>query len=90
MQGSDAVDSVLITPALGACSATAAWYKIEVISTEALFVSLTAPGLKNSTLVTSGTTYVRGAQFVCSRITGVELSTENAAGMIVAHTKVLL
>lgn len=90
MQGCDATDSVLITSTMGACSATGAWYKVEVISSAALFVSLTAPGLTNASLVTSGTTYAQGAAFVCSKITAVELSTENAAGMVVAHQKILL
>ena len=90
MQNSDAVDSVLITSTMGAASATGAWYKVEVISTEAIFKSLTAPGLANYALIDSGTTYAQNAVFVCSKITALELSTDLAAGKVIAHKKVLL
>ena len=90
MQNSDAVDSVLITTTMGAATATGAWYKVEVISTEAIFKSITAPGLTNASLITSGTTYAQNAVFACSKITALELSTDLAAGKVIAHKKVLL
>ena len=90
MQTAKTVDSVLITPALGACSATGDWVSLEIVSSAAVFVGVTAPGLVNSSLIDSGTTYLQNSEITCSRITIVELATGLAEGMIVAHKKVLL
>ena len=89
MQTAETVDSVLITPALGACSATGAWVGLEVVSSAAIFIGITAPGLVNSSLVSSGTTYLQNAKIKCSKITVVELSTDLPEGIVNAHSKVL-
>ena len=90
MQVAKSVDSVLITPALGACSATGDWVSVEVVSSAAVFVGVTAAGLVNSSLIDSGTTYLQNSKIACSKITVVELATGLAEGIVVAHKKVLL
>lgn len=89
MQVAQSADAVYITPALGACSATGAWVDLEVISSEAVFIGITAAGLINSSLITSASTYQQGFKIKCSKITKIELSTDLAAGVVVAHKKVL-
>lgn len=89
-QISKSVDACLITTTMGACSATREWVDFEIISTEALIVGITAPGLVNASLIDTGTTYARGAVFACSKITVIELSTKLAAGKVIAHNKVLI
>ena len=89
MQNSDAVDSVLITTTMGVCSASEAWYKLKVLSSEALFIGITAPGLKNAALISSGTTFQQGAEIACSKITIVELSTDLPEGQIIVHTRIV-
>ena len=90
MQTAKDVDAVLITTTMGACSATGAWVDFEVVSSEALIKSLTAPGLVNASLIDSGTTYAQNAVFACSKITVIQLATGIAEGQVIAHKKVLL
>jgi len=89
-QVAKAVDAVLITTTMGACSATEQWVDFEIISTEALIKGITAAGLKNAALIDTGTTYARGAVFACSKITMIELSTKLAAGKVIAHNRILI
>jgi len=87
-----AVDSVLITTTMGACSATAPaqWVSLEVISSAAMIHAMTAAGLRNASLLTSATTFSQNAVIECSKITMVELDTKLAAGKVILHERVLI
>jgi hypothetical protein len=90
MQVAETVDSLLISSTLGACSATGEWVSIRVVSSAAIFIGITAPGLKYSSLVSSGTTYLQNQYIRCSKITMVELSSDLPEGIVEVQKKVLL
>ena len=71
------------------------WYGFEVISTGAQIAAVTAAGLTNASLITSGTTYPRGAWFGCDKITVIKLSTGTIGGAkkaskVIAYNRILL
>jgi len=92
LQITKAVDSILISTTMGACSSTAPkqWVSLEVISSAALIKGITAAGLRNSSLIDSGTTFSQNAKIECSKITVVELATQLAAGKVIVHERVLI
>ncbi len=66
------------------------WSRIKVISSGAVFNYITAPGLERSTEITSGTTWVRGAEIECNQITRIKLSTKTTGHAVIAFDKVIL
>ena len=87
------VDCILITSTSGNVSGH--FYGMEIISTGAQINHITAPSMRNSTLVTSATTYPRGAWFGAGDITQIKLSTGTAGGAkkaskAIAYERVLL
>lgn len=91
LQITNAVPSKLITCTMGntTCANPDGWYSFEVISTEIQLAAVTAPTLVGSSLITSGTTFVRGAVFSCSRITGINISAKSSNGKVIAHERVV-
>ncbi len=95
LQISGAVDSELIGPSTGStdyttCAWAAGWYQVKVISSEAVFAGITAPGLAGASHITSATTFPQGTVFSCSRITGVKLCSKTSGRSVIAHRRVLL
>ena len=87
------VDSILITSTSGNVSGD--FSGMEIISTGAQIHHITAPSMRNSTLITSGTTYPRGAYFGTASITQIKLSTGTVGGAkkaskAIAYNRVLL
>ena len=72
------VDAVLLTSTKGTVSGD--WFGFEIISTYAQIAAITASGLTGSTLITSGTSYPRGAWFGAAKITAIKLSTGTVGG----------
>ena len=90
-QISDVVDAILIGPSTGSTAAvTGSWCRIRVISSGAVFASITAPGLTGSSKVTSGTTWGNGTVIACSHITSIKLSSKTTRHAVIAYNKVLL
>lgn len=95
LQNSNAVDAVLIGPSTGSTAATTCayaqgWYRVEVISSGAVFAGITAPGLTGSSKITSGTTYLKNAAITCSKITSVKLSCDSTGHAVIAFTRTIL
>lgn len=82
-QISDGVDAILLTSTSGAV--TGDWAKIEVLSSDATFVSITAPTVTGSSLISSGTTYF-APWALKGKITGVEVKT----GQVMCYERILL
>jgi hypothetical protein len=87
------VDSRLLTSTSG--SVAGDWYGFEIISTGAQIALITASGFTGSSMITSGTTYPRGAWFGGGKITAIKLSTGTVGGAkkaskVIAYNRVLL
>ena len=87
-QISKAVDAVLITDTMGAT--TGDFVDFVVISSEVQLTSVIAPGLDGASMINSGTTWVRGAEFSCSQITSIYISAKSSNTAVIAHKRVLL
>ena len=87
------VDSYILTATSGSVSGD--WYGLEIISTGAQIALITSTGMTNSSLITSGTTYPRGAWFGGGKITAIKLSTGTVGGLkkaskAIAYKRVLI
>ena len=87
------VDCIFITSTSGNVSGD--FFGMEIISTGAQIHHITSPSMTGSTLITSGTTYPRGAWFGSASITQVKLSTGTVGGAkkaskAIAYKKVLI
>lgn len=99
-QISGTVDAILIGPSTGSTDvvqssdytqfAAQGWSEIEVVSSRAVFAAITAPGLINSSKVTSGTSWLQGAKIRCNKITAFKLSSQTTDHAVIAFGKVLL
>lgn len=90
-QISDMVDAIFIGPSTGSTAAVAGdWCKIRVISSKAVFASITAPGLVGSSKFTSGTSWAHGTEITCSQITAIKISSNTTNHAVIAYTRVLL
>ena len=87
-QISGAVDSILITDTMGAV--TGDWVDFEVVSSQVQLAGITAPGLAGSSLITSLTTWEKGAKFRCSQITAIQISAKSSNTAVIAHERILL
>jgi len=54
------VDAIIISSTSGAT--TGRWTGLEVLTTQAVFVGITAAGISNSSLITSATSYPQGTK----------------------------
>lgn len=92
LQISKSVDANLITDTMGAttCPGKAGWFCFQVISTEVQLAGITAPGMTGSSLITSGTTYERGAIFACSKITSIQVSAKSSNTAVIAYQRMVL
>lgn len=91
MQIAGVCDGVIIKTSLGKCSATAPyWGDIVVVSSKAVFKTLTAPGLINASNVTTDDSFALGTRISCSKITMIWLSTKCTAGRVIAHNRILI
>jgi len=84
------VDAVIITSTMGAASATIAWGGFEVISSAAAVTIITAPGITNSSLLTTAPTLPKGTFIGGGNITEVKLSANSTGHKIMAYEKVVL
>ena len=87
------VDSRLLSATMGAVSGD--WFGFEVISTGAQIAYVTASGFTGSSLITSATTYPRGAWFGCAKFTAIKVSTGTLAGAkkaskLIAYKRILI
>ena len=89
-QIANAVDATLIAATTGISPCTGDWISFEVISTGVLIKSMTAPGMANSSLVTTAVKYPLGTVFACSKITVIDLSTKLPTGKVIAHNRILI
>lgn len=87
-QIADAVDSVFITDTMGAV--TGDWVNFTVISSEVQIASVTAPGLQYASKINSGTTWIKGAVFACSKITSIKISVKSSNTAVIAHKRILI
>lgn len=85
-------DSILITDTMGntTCPVAQGWGAFEVISSEVQLAAVTAPGMTGSSLITSGTTWLKGAYFACSKITAIQVSAKSSNTAVIAHQRMLL
>ena len=90
-QVSGCVDAILIGPSTGSTRWTSgSWAEIEVISSKAIFAGVVAPGLQNSSKITSGTTFLKGARLRCNEFTRIKLSSKSTKNAVIAFKKVIL
>jgi len=98
-QISDVVQAVFIGPTVGADTAVtynssvynkSGWARIVVISSKAVFKSITAPGIDRSSVVTSATSYIKGAVISGNGITQIILSSNTTDHLVQAFDKILL
>lgn len=83
-----AVDAVFITDTMGTVSGD--WVDFVVVSSEVQLASVVAPGLDGTTLITSGTTWLKGAVFACSKITSIKISAKSSNTAVIAHKRILI
>ena len=83
-----AVDAVYITDTMGTVSGDFADFI--VISSEVQLASVVAPGLDGDSLITSGTTWLKGAVFACSQITSIKISAKSSNTAVIAHNRILI
>jgi len=89
------VEAIFVGPTTGSTAETTALTKngyacIKVISSRAVFASITAPGLTNSSKITSATSFLQNAEIECNQITAFKLSCDTTGHMVTAFNKVLL
>jgi len=90
-QISDVVPAVLIGPSTGSTAYTSGdWARIVVVSSGAAFAGITAPGMTNSSKITSATTWEKGAILACDKITAIKLSSDSTNHAVLAYSRVLL
>jgi len=99
-QISGVVASILIGPSTGSTAwvqstdyaefSENGWGRIIVVSSGAAFAGITAPGLRNSSKITSATTYEKNAVIECNGITAIKLSCDSTGHAVIAQAKVLL
>jgi hypothetical protein len=65
---------------------TGDWVDLQVVSSDAQLVGITAPGMANSSLIDSETTYENGTVLACSQITSINVK----GGKVVAHKRTIL
>ena len=83
-----AVDATFITDTMGAV--TGSWADFVVISSQVQLASVVAPGLAGATMISSGTTWEKGAVFACSNITSIKISAKSSNTAVIAHKRILL
>ena len=83
-----AVDAKLITDTMGA--QTGDWVDFVVVSSEVQLASVIAPGMAGASVINSGTTWIKGAEFACSQITSIKISVKSSNTAVVAHKRVLI
>lgn len=80
-----AVDADFITDTMGAT--TGDWTDFSLLTASVIFTAVTAPGMANSSIIDSGTTYSGyGSKWQCSKITSVTVKS----GHIIAHKRILI
>ena len=99
-QISGLVDTLFIGPSTGSTDviqstdytnfADNGWHKLVVISSGAVFASITAPGMAGSSNIDSATTWEKGAEIACNQITAFKLSSKTTNHAVMAYGKVLL
>ena len=96
-QISNVVQAIFIGPSDGAKTTykssdynKSGWAKIVVISSKAVFKAITAPGIDRSSVVTSATSYLQGAEISGNGITRIALSTQTTGHLVQAFDKILL
>ena len=98
-QISNVVQAIIIGPSVGADTEEVynssdynknGWAKIRVLSSKAVFKSITAPGIDRSSVITSATSYIMGAEIEGNGITQIILSSKTSNHMVMAFDKILL
>ena len=90
-QIADVVPATLIGPSTGSTDYTSGdWVRVLVVSSGAAFAGITAPGMTNSSKITSATTWTKGAVFACDKITAIKLSSKSTNHAVLAFNRVLL
>ena len=90
-QISDVVPATLIGPSTGSTDWTSGeWARVLVVSSGAAFAGITAPGMTNSSNITSATTWAKGAVLSCDLITKIKLSSDSTDHAVMAYNRVLL
>ena len=84
------VDATLIAATTGISPCTGDWVSFEIVSTAAIIKSITAPGMTNSSLITTAESHPQGTVFACSKITVIDLSTKLPTGKAIAHKRILI
>lgn len=87
-QVAKAVDAVFITDTMGAI--TGDFADFVVISSEVQLASVIAPGLQYASKINSGTTWIKGAEFTCSKITSIKISVKSSNTAVIAHKRILI
>lgn len=94
-QISKSVDADFIGPstkstAATTCPTAAGWVDVEILSTDAQFAAITAPGLVGSSNITSETTFAKYWTLSCSKITAIKFTSETSGFMAICHRRVLI
>lgn len=90
-QISRAVDATFIGPSTGSTEYTSGdWTRIQVVSSKAVFAGITAPGIANSSKITSGTSWDKGVEIGGSQITAIKLSSQTTGHAVLAYKRILL
>ena len=91
------VNAVIITSTMDAASCTADangknWAGFEVISSEAAIALVTADGITNSSLLTSGAALLKGAYVGggSGGISVIKISTKSTGHKVMAYNRILL
>ena len=82
------VDAVFITDTMGTVAGD--FVDFVVVSSQVQLASVVAPGLSGDTLITSGTTWEKGAVFACSQITSIKISAKSSNTAVIAHKRILI
>ncbi|MHC4676468.1 MAG: hypothetical protein ACYTBZ_28600 [Planctomycetota bacterium] len=83
------VDGTYITDTMGAttCPDPQGWGQLHLLTDSVVITGITAPGLANSSIISSNTTYSGyGTNWMCSKITMVNVKT----GTVIARKVILL
>ena len=91
------VDAIIITSTMGETTCDTGdtnkgWIGCEVISSKCAFAGITAAGITNASLITSGTSYNLGA-WIGGGGTGIQkikISTKSTGHRVIAYKQVLL
>jgi hypothetical protein len=86
-----AADAILVGPTTGSTDYTSGdWTRLLVLSSDAQFAGIVAPGLVGSSRITSADTFDHMTVIPASRITSFKLASGTSGQMVIAYNRILI